>query len=574
MNIQKTDLMLLNRVRFGAEQPTNTETAPVPQDGTQNAQAGMNALMFRGMQNLMSNPSLAQRVNLNDDGTEETKDQNGVAFKGGKVKTFVKALPLVAALTLGGAALQSCDKFDEPDQITQTVTVNVEQHSEMEAIMSALLAEIQGLRNDMANRDAQWQKKFDALYDIVNKLLARVNSIDANVYTLTNTLKDIKNSQNEFIPLIKDHFASEKEAIAWFQDKIASLEDKAAKGLLKADDINAFLAEILGYVKNIDANVAQLVKFAAQQAKNDFLALMYAQQIAMNTGATAYNTAMTNASLQKLLAATDSIMAREEDIKAAIQEADKNNQAGQKAELELQKQILNEIKALRKDYNAGRLDAQAFAKAVLASLSKIDYKLSAAVGGIAELIRVEKQNTYFNAATAANTAAMRTILGKMLPMILQMEGNIYNKLLEQGVTKDDLEELFKWLNDNQNDRSNNEINAANANKDEIIDAIDNLSLKLDVLQPMYELMLEMNDKIGQGGSGATDLSKLYKQLEQITNLLKNLKPCDCKDYTALLNEIKDKIQPCNCDHDKIEILITQILNQLKHEGIIDDGFIS
>ena len=90
MNIMKTNMLLLDN-KILKEDAENTATIAAPVPSPAQAQAGMNALMFQGMKNLMANPELAREVGvMNDesaDNTNETtaKSQNApsnIAFQG------------------------------------------------------------------------------------------------------------------------------------------------------------------------------------------------------------------------------------------------------------------------------------------------------------------------------------------------------------------------------------------------------------------------------------------------------------------------------------------------------------
>ena len=161
MNINANELLLLNKkVRFGEEAGKSTQPQIIEQPTTQetNPQAGMNALMFQGMNNVVSDPQLATNLSvMREEVAEEgqtaannTQDETAplktnVAFQGKASKFKNVAMgALMALMSLGAAStLQSC----QPD-VTVTQSVDVD--------MSALIEmvnELKALRQEMADRD-------------------------------------------------------------------------------------------------------------------------------------------------------------------------------------------------------------------------------------------------------------------------------------------------------------------------------------------------------------------------------------------------------------------------------------
>ena len=127
MKINANELLLLNKkVRFGEEAGKPAQPQIIEQPTTQetNPQAGMNALMFQGMNNVVSNPQLATNLSVmreevaeegqqtvkNDTQDEASPLKTNVAFQG-KVSRFknVAMSALMGLMTLGAAStLQSC----------------------------------------------------------------------------------------------------------------------------------------------------------------------------------------------------------------------------------------------------------------------------------------------------------------------------------------------------------------------------------------------------------------------------------------------------------------------------------
>ncbi len=181
MNINSNELLLLDKkIRFGEEPAQQTAPAAVAAPETSAPQAGMNALMFQGLKNVVSNPELATELKmLNDIEPAKTEDaaakeytvpfQSNIAFQG-KASKF-KNIAVAAMIGMASmAAMTSCDdkeEFKMPDIInTNTTTVNIDL-----GVLMDLINELKGLRQDLADRDEQLAAKYDQLISMFNQVI-------------------------------------------------------------------------------------------------------------------------------------------------------------------------------------------------------------------------------------------------------------------------------------------------------------------------------------------------------------------------------------------------------------------
>ena len=96
MNITKTNMLLLdNRIKKDDSDEKNTTSSTVTT--TVEPQAGMKALTFQGLQNLMANPALAEKVGMNN---------SDIAFKAAPANAL-KTIGMAAVLA-GALGLTSC----------------------------------------------------------------------------------------------------------------------------------------------------------------------------------------------------------------------------------------------------------------------------------------------------------------------------------------------------------------------------------------------------------------------------------------------------------------------------------
>ena len=131
MNINANELLLLNKkIKFGegvnsgvnTSDPGKSAAVLAPAPESNGPQSGMNALMFQGLNNVTTNPTLATELKvMNEAAPQQTEDKaaneyiapykSNLAFQGkaSKMKTLAMAA-LMGLATLGASsALTSCD---------------------------------------------------------------------------------------------------------------------------------------------------------------------------------------------------------------------------------------------------------------------------------------------------------------------------------------------------------------------------------------------------------------------------------------------------------------------------------
>ncbi len=280
MNITMNELLLLGnkKIKFGEGEPNKTASAaPVPE--TTESQSGMNALMFQGMQNLMSNPDLAQQINA-----------NGVSFKG---MTRVMKTALPAALVVGAASLQSCKDADDLDRRTD-ININVENTVTIDfSILQSMLDELKELRKDMADRDAKYQTYFNKIVNMYETFLEMYREKTANDEKFQKLILD---NQSTIIALLEMQGVDNATALSLLYDILnsnKSMDEKLAaiKGLVSdiKSQLNTVIAnqeaaakdraKLLNSVRNIDANVNVIAQQGEKVLESD--SIMIANQEAI-----------------------------------------------------------------------------------------------------------------------------------------------------------------------------------------------------------------------------------------------------------------------------------------------------
>ena len=236
MNINANELLLLNKkVRFGEEAGKPAQTQIIEQPTTQETtpQAGMNALMFQGMNNVVSNPQLANRLNVMKEEVaqdEQPKLNNGqdevaplktnVAFQG-KASRFknIAMSALMGLMTLGAAStLQSC----QPD-------VNVEQNVDIDmTAITELIAQLQALMQQMKEQQEITNSELQKMNAYLLQLMQEVQNGNINQEQFYQKMYAymIQNEANQeiIIQQLVNNGKSQEDANKLIQDLIAKVD--------------------------------------------------------------------------------------------------------------------------------------------------------------------------------------------------------------------------------------------------------------------------------------------------------------------------------------------------------------
>ena len=281
MNIMKTNMLLMdNKIR--KEDGDNT-TVATQTPSTVRPQAGMKALMFQGMQNLMANPKLAKEVGvMNDEPAEQTAAKSAyvapyssnIAFQG-KAKTLLIA-PLFA---LAAAALTSCEKNEtiiEPAQVTSNVEVNIDLKAISDMIGLLQSTYTQMLLQQQMNYE-QYQKFMEQTTAWQNQMTALLNNklgnIEALLADMGTQLFQIDNhvvkgfdENNAFQKAIIEQlskYMTRDEAVSYFNQLCAEISKVVNAENATDADIQAAIAnaveKIMAELKLVNANLDEII---------------------------------------------------------------------------------------------------------------------------------------------------------------------------------------------------------------------------------------------------------------------------------------------------------------------------
>ncbi len=288
MNINANELLLLNKkVRFGEEAGKPAQPQIIEQPTTQetNPQAGMNALMFQGMNNVVSNPQLATNLSVmreevaeegqqtvkNDTQDEATPLKTNVAFQG-KASRFknVAMGALMALMSLGAAStLQSC----QPDvNVSQSVDIDMTAITEMIAQMQALMQQMKE-QQEITNSQLQTMNTYllQLMQEVKNgninqeqfyqKMYAYMIQNESNQEIIIQQLVNNGKSQDEANKLIQDLIAKVDAGIISAQQAMETIQNLLG-------DIKGLLGQVLSSLTKAENDRAELIELAKQGNAN------------------------------------------------------------------------------------------------------------------------------------------------------------------------------------------------------------------------------------------------------------------------------------------------------------------
>ena len=443
MNINSKELLLLNKkIRFAGETGKPSTEVVVPAPETNVPQSGMNALMFQGLNNVVSDPQLAGELKvLRETSTEKSEDKaaaneyvapykSNLAFQG-KASKF-KSIALAALMglaTLGAtSSLTSCTD-EAPFESTTNITINIDL-AEIQALFQQMQAmwekmlEQQQITNEQLQQNNEFLKKLMEMYQ---QGMADANAFYEQMY---NFIMSSTANQEIIIDLITQNGISQEEANSILQEILAEVK----AGNLSAAEAMEKIMDMLGDIKGLLAQaIENFNKFYEEMlAKQDELIETNKQgfEELINQGN------ITNATLEEMKAQNDSLIVlsnkqieAQNEIKEAIEKANLDSNANFDKVVETLNVNKNEL---------------------IEALEKLGYSQEEIIKMTASQIINAIDN---NTAVTEGTNNLLTIITEQLTDILP-------KLLEQGkITNEQLNDLKQQMQDLMNEVQNGNISA-------------------------------------------------------------------------------------------------------------------
>ena len=282
MNINSNELLLLNKkIKFAGEAGKPAADVTVPAPDTNTPQTGMNALMFQGLNNVVSDPQLAGELKImKETDTVKTEDKaaqneyvapykSNLTFQG-KASKF-KSLALAALMglaTLGAtSALTSCSD-DEPYKSETNITINIdlsaiqEMFAQMQAMWQQML-EQQQITNEQLQQNNQFMQQ---LIEMVQQGFISADEFYEQMYDF---IMSSTANQEVIIALLEQNGMSQEEANAILNEIL----NEVRNGNLSATEAMEKILDLLGDIKNLLAQaISDFNKFYEEMlAKQDEL---------------------------------------------------------------------------------------------------------------------------------------------------------------------------------------------------------------------------------------------------------------------------------------------------------------
>ena len=548
MNINANELLLLNKkVRFGEEAGKPAQTQIIEQPTTQETtpQAGMNALMFQGMNNVVSNPQLANRLNvmkeevaqdeqpkLNNGQDEVAPFKTNVAFQG-KASRFknIAMSALMGLMTLGAAStLQSC----QPD-------VNVEQNVDIDmTAITELIAQLQALMQQMKEQQEITNSELQKMNAYLLQLMQEVQNGNINQEQFYQKMYAymIQNEANQeiIIQQLVNNGKSQEEANKLIQDLIAKVD----AGIISTQQALETIQNLLGDIKGL---LGQVIS-SLTKAENDRAELIdIARDIRDNTNTS--NTKLDELISQgkTLIESNNTANAKLDEIKSSIEKANLDSNAN----FETVVKTLN----MNKDQLIGVMLKLGYTQAQIQKMTA------------AQIIAAINKNTQ---ATKVNNATLNQILAEVKAGNISAEEaskKIIN-LLEQ--IQKSLTEVIAGLNEHYKNDANiaiylQKIQTLLQKNNDKTDSTN------EILNNVYNLVEKNGNKADAMGKEILNYIAAvgFEMNRNFSKLIEEVQSGQVKldDVTTLLNDINANIKKNGEDGKKLG---NEILNYLGAVG--------
>lgn len=627
MNINANELLLLNKkVRFGEEAGKPAQPQIIEQPTTQetNPQAGMNALMFQGMNNVVSNPQLATNLSVmreevaeegqqtvkNDTQDEASPLKTNVAFQG-KVSRFknVAMSALMGLMTLGAAStLQSCtnegEKFYDNSKTEVNTNVTVNYYTD-ESKWNQFMDKFQQYIDNQEKNNQQTQEQLNALYKLVNNILVQMkNDSDNSKYYYQQLFELLmKNNDNQqiLIDIAKQNGITEEKILAVVADLKAKVEAgqltqaEAMKKLLdlvgqiniNVSDIKASLdraekdrAEFKEMLKENNANVKELIEqgktiIASDSVRNakldDLASAIKNLNIDMNSGIDNLADKL-NMSTNQLIAVMKQLGYNQEQITkmtaAEILAAIKENTAETKKNGEIMLVGFNNLEGIIKDYGA---KGEAFAKDVLNYIAAVGFEMNRNFG---DLIAEVKAGNVSLDDIKALIAAMNKNIEKNGETAKENNDKILNYIAAVGYEMNRNftavlnainngakgAEKIKALLEKVLEKQDQNMNKIDTNCKAIIEAMGNIKVDGGKID-LSSIEAMLKDLLAQSKKNGNTLSSIDGKLDVIQ-----------LTQQAILDKINAEAHKGDERYTETKALLKEILDKVgKQNGKYDDG---
>ncbi len=548
MNINSTELMLMNKKFKFADEPGKSSaevTVQVPDATT--PQTGMNALMFQGLNNVVSDPQLSGELKiLNEVEPEKTEGKaasdyiapykSNLAFQGkaSKVKNVAIAA-LMGLASLGAASsLTSCDDKEYiglPSSNSNSVVVNVD-FSQIMALFQQMQAIWQQMLEQQQITNEQLQQNNEFIKQLLEMYQAGMTNANAFYEQMYSFIMSSTANQEIIIDLITQNGISQEEANKLIQDLI----NEVKAGNLTSAEAMEKIMDLLGDIKGILSQVLTSLE-KAEEDRAELISI--ANDIRESSHITNEQQEILIAQNDSLIASNKQVIAKLETISSQIEQANIDSNANFETVINTLNMSKTELINVMKKLGYAQIEIEKMNAAQIIKAIKDNTAITEENN-----VRLEEIN---NAVKDGNISAQEAA-DKIIGLLEEINDNILN-----------LTDSFNnFVNNYESDKSeaynllsqilkNGEIQTSVLDKIETSVSkmetnIEGIKVNTDVLLEIaqddtkFNELIEAIKQISAGGSSSID----YEKFEQMFDAL-GIKITDAIDMSKseLIAAIKD-----------------------------------
>ncbi len=590
MKINANELLLLNK-KVQLQDGESAGSVSITPTTPEAPQTAMNALMFQGRANLMSNPGLAQRIGvMKEENTDNKESDNQTQFRAsfsnslafqGKSKAAKMALTGLASIAAAGL-MSSC--------VEQEVTVDMTAITEMMSQLQALLQDMakqQTITNQQLQQMNQYmlqlmemvrngqisqEEFYKRMYDFMLTNQTNQEVIIAQLVANGNSVEEAKQLIQNLIDAVNNGTMTMQEALAKLQELLGSIDSKLSviincmndlkngvdklveQGEIsqqKADETNAKLDALLAEVRAGRMTQEQFYRQALRyMVLDNAISRAMLNQLVKN----GKSQEEANAALNKLIELANKENASLEELKAALAEVQAmlgSIDSTLKEMNETLKGLANDFQKFIKSYEANEKQQAQYLRGIYRN-GRIQTEI------LAQSMFIQSQMASDLNQVKKNTSDLKNIVNNRFDELMEA---LKNSGSFDGITKSDLEAMLARLGITIAD-------AINMSQSQLLAAIQNfektyieteqkqteelqsIQIKLDTIQIFNNINSAniinainnlANEMSKENGDVLNALAKLQAELNKIQEQLDNI----YRRIDKAANDINAKIDMLN-----------------------------
>ena len=586
MNINANELLLLNKkIKFGegvnsgvnTSDPGKSAAVLAPAPESNGPQSGMNALMFQGLNNVTTNPTLATELKvMNEAAPQQTEDKaaneyvapykSNLAFQGkaSKMKTLAMAA-LMGLATLGASsALTSCDDKEYipvyPEMPDVNVTVNIDfaaiqsMFAQMQELWKKML-ELQQITNEQLQQNNEFIKQLIEMY--------KNGQADANAFyeQMYNFMMSSEANQKTIIELLTQNGMKQDEANKFLQEIMQEVKD----GNLTAAKAWEKIVEILGDISNKLDGVFDKINDIFEnnvEMKDEVKASLDRIESLVEAGNAKVD--ITNNLLTELINKYENGALSKEDFQKLLDAISKNGD-----KIDSTNDLLGQMKDQDKELQAE----------ILEYIAAVGFEMNRNFGDLIEAVKnntvdlsdvkalLESLNQKVDQNTEAGKENTEAILNYLGAIGFEMVSNM-NKILDEignnTAKLNELTQLLAKMQDQDEKFQKEVIDLLN----KVVGEVGNNTTELKNISQLLAKMENQSAEFQKNVLNAIDKLgvDISKDLTNIFNAIENGNSGSSKNIEALLEKVLEKLDTMDNNQQASAKAIIEAIGNIKIEG--------